>query len=149
MKGNLRHDRSLRANPETAHGVYHGSDGCPTWSLAASSRPATQGDAIQAALRQQRPGVKSRKRRLLSAGQAADYLGMTRKQFRRFQDEIPQAMPRRAGASGSLGWRRYWQHDLDRWLDQQRREPVGADEQRSPARNVTGPIGLDDCPELD
>jgi len=87
------------------------------------------------------------KRRLLSAGQAADYLGMTRKQFRRVQDEIPQAMPRRAGESGSLGWRRYWQHDLDRWVDQVRRETVGVDS--SPKGNVCGPIDLDDCPEYE
>ena len=82
----------------------------------------------------------------MTAGEAAQYLGRTRKQFRRIQDHIPLAQPREMGNGGRLGWRYYWQGDLDRWMTQAKRNA----DKRSTDEEAGG-LAIDPakCPERD
>jgi len=85
-------------------------------------------------------------RRLLTASQAARYLGRSPRQFQKIQDQVPLAQPRQKGENGRLGWRYYWQHDLDRWMDKAKKL---ANEKSEPSSTNGVPIDPADCPEWD
>lgn len=91
-----------------------------------------------------------KKRKLLTAGQAAEYLGCTDKQFRRIQDQIPLAKPRMATANGKLGWRYYWQHDIDRWVIEMKKAAKADCPTSKPTELERDDlIQLDDCPDVE
>lgn len=85
-------------------------------------------------------------RKLLNASQAAKYLGRTLRQFQKIQDQVPLAQPRQKGENGRLGWRYFWQHDLDRWIDQAKKM---ANQKPEPVNSNGLLIDPADCPEWD
>ena len=74
----------------------------------------------------------------LSSGNAAKYLGMTYRQFRRVMERIPHY-------TSPKGWRYYWESDLDKWKDTARKVVVAP----LPLTKKTGKrlIDLSDCPK--
>jgi hypothetical protein len=72
----------------------------------------------------------------LSAGKAAEHLGMSYKQFRRIFNQIPHY-------TSPKGWRYYYQSDLDRWKDSVRKVVAPL----PPKKKGRGLINISDCPK--
>ncbi len=87
--------------------------------------------------------------RLLTAPEAAEYLGMSYKAFRRVMPQI------RHKRSGRRGWYKFRTHDLDEWDRLSTIEPqlqqslVSTPKLAESFDAFDGPVGLDDCPEWD
>jgi hypothetical protein len=88
---------------------------------------------------------------ILTSTEAAQLVGLSRKQFRRYQDSLPQIR------QGESGWRYYRRRDVLRFFESIREQPE-VPEKRKRKRKTTpqtkgttggGWCSLADCPELD
>lgn len=78
----------------------------------------------------------------MTTGKAAAYLGLSAKQFRRYQDSIPCV---RRGK----GWRYFWVHDLEAFRNKSATTPVIKQTISKPSAVVDDPSGWIDfgmCP---